>query len=526
MEHLEWEASTYVASAELAEMALAVEGLLAGGDRAFALLVRGRTCVSAARLDEAAEALEETLVRAREAGEGGLEVDALKLLSWLGRRRGDRDGGEPYLEEAIARAHDLGEAGQEATALSRLSLLRMDHGRFEEADALSRRAFAALGETDDPFARTRLLSDLAALRIHQGRLEEAHALLEQTGRLTHAIGDVATEFLTAQATGRLAFRRGHFEDAVTHARTALELGRRLGMHHRDAFLLLNEGRCLMKVGRYDEAFLRVSESAEIARRHGDRIQLAAAHKALSELHAARGALAEALDAATASKEIAAELGRADLPVHAALAEAAVLTLLGRLEDAERTVDAAAGGWSGRGPDSLGVGLTVARARLREAQGRHEEAHGLYEEAAEGARRSSLLVPPHTFWCARALLRAGRAEEAVGGLREALAWARKSAVPAFAVLAQVYLAGRPDGDRLAARVALEQHASRLTAEERVEAHLSLWEIDGERASLEAAWRELRRLVLGAPAADREAMPARVDLFRRVARAWEAGGAGPA
>ena len=112
------------------------------------------------------------------------------------------------------------------------------------------------------------------------------------------------------------------------------------------------------------------------------------------------------------------------------------------------------------------------------------------------------------------------KEETDGLREALTWARESGVPSFAVLAQVYLARRPDGDRLAARVALEQHADRLTAAERTEAHFALWEADGEHASLDAAWRELRRLALGAPTIDREAMQGRVDLFHRVASAWAA------
>ena len=517
LEHLDWERPAYVAAEELAEMALAVEGLLVDGDRAFALLVRGRACVGAARLDEAAEALEETLSLARAAGEGILEVEALRMLSWLSRRRDEPDGGARYLELAAARAHDLGEAGPEATAIARLAVLRTDHGRYDEAEALFRRAFDALGNEDDPHARSRLMCDLAVLRIHQGRLDEAQALFEECEQLTHAIGDVSTEFLTAQELGRLAFRRGRFEDAVRHARTALELGRRLGMHHRDAFLLLNMGRCLSMIGRYDEAYRHVTESLEIARREDTRVELAAAGLVLTGIHVARGALAAALDAATSARSIAAGLGRVDLPVQTAVTEASVLTLLGRFAEVERVVDAAAEGWNGLGPPSLGVGLTIARARLREAQGRHDAARALYDEAAAQAERGSLLGPPHAFYCARARLRAGQPEAAEEGLREALAWARENGVPSFAVLSQVHLAGRPGGDRLAARVALERHADRLTAAERVEAHLALWEADGEPASLEAARRALECLVQGAPPEDRDAMRTRVEPFRRVTSA---------
>ena len=518
MEHLAWESVVYSAGEELAEMALAIEGLLTGEDRAFALELRGRGCIGRGRLDEAAAALEEAHALAVQHGGAELESDILVSLAWLALQHRRVDDALRCLEQAAARAHAARDVAREAATLSRLGVERTNLGQYDLADETARRAFDVLGDADEPFTRGRLLSDLASLRILQGRLEEGETLLAQAEQLAHEIGDVFTEFTNATERGRLAFRRGRFDRALAHLGASLELGRRMGMHHRDAFLLLNTGLCLLRLGHFDQAGRRLHESREMARRRGDPGMDVLASIQLGALHTARGALVPALDELQCACARTQERGLERAVVEGAVHHADLLALLGRFEEAERVLQSADAARADHGHPALGVDILAARARVLERAGRFEDALAHCEQTCALARRHTLLVLPHAFRRACLLHRTGRSDEAESGFRDVLASAREVGPAPLAVLAQAHLAGRAGGDGLAARVALEQHADRLTAVERIEAHIALWDANGEPGSLAAARQELETLVGSAPAGDRDAMRTRVEPFCRVTSAW--------
>jgi len=519
LEHLEWKNHEFGRSGDLAARALEHPDALSDPVRAFALEVHGRALVMAGEFDTARPVVEEAIRLAHAVSDVEVEIDARHRLAWLHMREARIDEAIEYMQRAAALAHEAGDEGREAVAHGRLAMYQRRAGNPDEAKRQLELGFAALEGSDDLFARARLLSDRATIALQLGHIEEARVAFREAKELAHAVGDVPTEFLLAAEWGRFAFREGRVQDAYDAAHRAVDLGRQIGTRHMEAFLLTNMARCLVRLGRLEEALTRADAAVTLsARTLGDGARKAsllsrsAVRTALGALEAAQ----EDLDGVRAEPDRDRDTDPATL-LNAARMRARLLGLLGRHAEAEQALDEADAMVSARTPPGTRAGLKAQRGQLFEQQGRWDEAARQHDEAVALAVDAPTGTAPYALGRGRALREAGRQEEAAVALQDALAWAQETGHIGHATVAQVLLAALPGGDPLVARMALESHEESLPVADRVEAYAASWEATGEASDLEGAWRALRRLRDGAPAADREHLLTEVVLHRRVAEA---------
>ncbi len=510
--HLRGNRHDFTRAAALAQRALDEPDLLHGEDRAVALYQVASHLLSRVAYEPARAPIDEGLRLAREADAAGLEVEFLHIRATAEEGLGNREALHAACRAGVARAHEAGDGAREAYLLSYWGLMLKEENRVEEAEACFRRGFSALEKNPDPFYEGRLLANLARTRVYGGDLVEGKRLLERAQTLAHSAGDLPTEELVILTLGQLAVRTGRLEDAIALGMRSVDLHRQMGVFHVE-MALANVAYCLTELGRFDEAYERVSEAVSLAEQGAHRFQVAQARLRRGVLLTDRGRLSEALEDLQGSYESGRDLQLPLLVRNAARGLVDALVLSGRIEEARQVLEDTVAFIGENVPRGVGD----VRADLSERIGRPEEALAFWERGATKIPPEALGYGPVHLALGRVLFDLGRKDEAVEPLRAALLWSREKGLLRQVLPAEALLAAIGAGDVLAARVSLEQHESSLSVFERMGCHFALWEATSDPAHLVAARDALAILKEGARPEDREALVEGVDLHRRVAAA---------
>ena len=324
---------------------------------------------------------------------------------------------------------------------------------FERADGVLAEAIAAARAAGDRRVEWRAIlehSDLKTKTEPEGSAEEAHANAERALAVFAELGDEAGlshAWRTLVITFNMWGRAGDMERA---ARRALEHARRAGDERGEAdsrgwicAALQNGWTPLPTV------IVEREQALEWVRARGMLFSEPFALGAVMEMHAATGDFAAARVAETRLRAITDELGLRQLPfIDWEVGHVAVLA--GDVTKAEERFRAAYDQFARRGDRSWLSTLTAELADVLYAQGRHDEAWALTRESEEKAASDDAVS--QIVWRrvrAKVLARRGELDEAEALAGEAVALAEAIDCPEWRAdahmdLAEVLLlAGRPE-----------------------------------------------------------------------------------
>jgi tetratricopeptide (TPR) repeat protein len=194
----------------------------------------------------------------------GIDISAAYLLALAGRE----DEARERFGRALAESAELGDSPLLASARCQIALLvQRVLGDLEEAERLGRDGVMALtrmGETGYRSTGAAYLADLLAVR---GDLDGADEMVE-IARESASADDFGSLALIAQARGRILASRGRVDEALRHAREAVDIA-----ENSDYLVLQAEARMalasvLEAAGRTHDAAAEVEDAIERYRRKG------------------------------------------------------------------------------------------------------------------------------------------------------------------------------------------------------------------------------------------------------------------
>ena len=272
--------------------------------RAYAAWRRGHRAMRMADWPECESAARHLVTLATRAGEDGLRLHALRLLSIARAFQGDLDAGRSFAERGLAEARERGLRVNEAFLLNALAIVaNLKHDVIVTLD-MTRQNLLIYRELGDRQNEAVSLSNLGAAWLNLGDLAQAQRDSDEALRMLRANGDRVVEGVTLGRLSNLALWRGDDARALSLARAQLDSAVATQARDRETHALLWLGEVELALGRHAEA----RQAFEDARARANAIGSPWHHDAAAGV--ARVALAQG-DAAGAQREIGALLAQLD-----------------------------------------------------------------------------------------------------------------------------------------------------------------------------------------------------------------------
>jgi serine/threonine protein kinase/tetratricopeptide (TPR) repeat protein len=502
---------------DLAELALAVPGLLAGAERARALLrlaegPLGRLGLRTRHEDAAREA--ERL--AAEVGDEALRGDATCALGAVYLLTSRYAQAESAFRSAIAIARACGNASAETAATGRLGDVLLDLGRCAEAQECYQRTFTLALVGGD--RRSEAITILAMGKVHlmQGRPVEAGEHFLRARAIFRETGNREGEAFAMTNLGVVAISRGRYAEAQECHECALVLARAIGDRVHEGGATGNLGSVLWSIGRWDDARERMSQWLKIAQETGDRRRECIATLNLGTLSCSVGRLADAQHHLEQAVALAREIRTEPVETSAHHSLGIALLRLGQLGVAREHVERSlvlARGLGDRRQEGFAHEILAA---IDVEEGDSAAAELKLAAALEVRRSIGHRDGEARVLCARGALRAreGRSDEARADLAAALALARELSLHDVELDVCAHLAAILDGDVPAALASFAAHEGHIEVRDVMGSRFLLWQATRDRTHLAEARRLLDFMVEHAPPECRESMLTNVRLHREI------------
>jgi len=346
-----------------------------------------------------------------------------------------------------------GDPGVLADAYRGSGSVASDSGRFEQAADAYGRARTLYELANDPFGIATIDLDLAINAMQRGRPGSAVPLLEQVRerfvRFAAADALAATEVSLVEAQLAMLDHSGALATSAAFVSPQSDAGN----PRRRWQLMFARAAALAGVGRLGEAEMLLARLRDGSEPGADAIARALADRLGAEIALARGEPERAAALAAAAQTAELERRNREQYAAAALTQVRALQQSGALPAAAAAI-ARLRAWNAAAPDAAtALGLALAEAQQAGAEGRTDLALQRYAEAM--AQAGTRAIPEEMVQVGlpyvRALLAAGRRDEAVAVNGRIAAWADRDLRAAWSE-ALVYAAlGRRD----AAAKALER-----------------------------------------------------------------------
>ena len=264
----------------------------AGQARALASL--GQIHIQQGRYQQAARRQHQALViwRARNYQAG--QANALCCLGQIGIRQGHYPQAARQLRLALTLCGEVGDRALEPYVLVNLGEIDLRQGRYEQAAGYVRQAVKLFRQSGDRPGEASAVVSLGNLDLRHGRYQEATHQLRHALALFRQTGNRASEAHVLAILGDVDLRQGCIEQAIRNQRHALallgEVGEvgEVGEQPGAAQVLNGLGEALLANGLPGEAVARHTTALNLARKFGDKYQLARAHRGLGAAWLADG----------------------------------------------------------------------------------------------------------------------------------------------------------------------------------------------------------------------------------------------
>ncbi|MFH8881807.1 AfsR/SARP family transcriptional regulator [Streptomyces californicus] len=209
---------------------------------------------------------ENLALAAQAARDAGLEDRAWRiiLLQWPQVVWRVRDNWTPLLELALESARAGKDAYAESRVLTLLGWVLTEEGRAGEAAALLEHSPRLAREAGDPLGEATALINLAVVRAELGELPAATENCARAVELARREEDRHTEMLALQHLARMRLTARRPEEALAHARTALDLGPEHEEAARRSLLLAICGEAHLALGEEDDGVRLLDRAAREA----------------------------------------------------------------------------------------------------------------------------------------------------------------------------------------------------------------------------------------------------------------------
>jgi tetratricopeptide (TPR) repeat protein len=298
-----------VAMLQLAEMALAVPGLLTDAARAALLLrmVDGPLDLLGLR-QRHEEAAREAGRLAAAAGDTELEARSASALGWYFLRAGRIDEVEPCFRRVEAIAEATGSSNGRGVAANGLGNACYLRGMLDDAAAHYRRAFDLAVAASDLRGQAGATINLGNVMLDQGRAAESRALHERGIELARAAGCPPFEANAHANLFNIAVSERRFEDARRHLEAEAAIQLEMGDRGREAVKMLNLAGLFNRERRIAECRASTERCLALCRESEDRLTEALATFNLGNTYADAGDAAAAVPLLERALVMSRELG--------------------------------------------------------------------------------------------------------------------------------------------------------------------------------------------------------------------------
>ena len=327
--------------------------------RAYAAWRRGHRAMRMADWPACESAARRLVGLATQAGDHGLRLHALRLLSIARAMQGDLDAGRSFAEQGLGEARERGLRANEAFLLNALAIVANLNGDVVGTLDMTRQNLLIYRELGDRQNEAVSLSNLGAAWLNLGDVVQARRDSDEALRMLRANGDRVVEGVTLGRLSNLALWRGDDAQALSLARAQLDSAVATEARDRETHALLWLGEVELALGRHGEA----RQAFEAARARALEIGSPWHHDAAAGV--ARVALAQG-DAATAQREIEALLTQLEgTDTLEGMNEPRLIELTCHRVLAGAGDEARAAGWIERAHEAvLAQAATIADAGLR------------------------------------------------------------------------------------------------------------------------------------------------------------------
>jgi CHAT domain-containing protein len=180
--------------------------------------IRIEALIGLRQLNTAQQAVDELLVRAREAGRTGHEAAGLKLAAYIQDARNERQSALAMLDQAMALGESAGLTRQLAEVYAHATEIHRKSGDLEKAERSAELAAENTQLSGDIWAVPQRLQELAELQVARGRYAEADRVYDRAETFLDAmIGNASTGLeKTAVITASSQIYSRHFALIADH----------------------------------------------------------------------------------------------------------------------------------------------------------------------------------------------------------------------------------------------------------------------------------------------------------------------
>lgn len=300
----------------------------------------------------------------------------------------------PQAEERLTRALDnlrngLNSSLEEPTILRYLGVMASLRRDYRLALEYHLEALTLYTRAGHKFGQAKVYDSIGRTLQGANRLDEAIFTFKKSESLCRRLGANAELATLYGKLGQVAMLREDTEGAIRYFQKDLELSSRYRNYYALGYSYRNLGRCLMQVGRHEEAIINLKESIGLFQYVEDWINLARVFMDLGFAHAKAGQVAEAKEVAQRASSLFSEHSLITEKSFLGCLDGMISRLEGNLEKAEfqfkdciaQLQDKSARVWLGESYYELGL--------LYRDQNHKPKATEAFKSAARTARGAGL-----------------------------------------------------------------------------------------------------------------------------------------
>lgn len=244
--------------------------------RAFLVLQLGRLYEAQLIAVESNAYYRQALALYKMLGDQWGEANALLGLGAIAYRKGDFEEARGYFEASLAHYRSLGYDRGSADVLERLNYIFSDQGNFEMAQKYTAESVALYEKLEDraKIAQGQLASGW--LFIYQGRLQDAYDIVSKCEAVFEELGLMPTLISPTSVLAIANIEMGHYDKVRSQVSAHLEVARRAGNRNEVAFGLLLLSFVAIAEKRYADAEVLAIESGAFAKENNDSERVALA----------------------------------------------------------------------------------------------------------------------------------------------------------------------------------------------------------------------------------------------------------
>ena len=223
---------------------------------------------AAGRLEEAREALRESLRLSSHAIPGLERATALEQMGIVERRLGQLEQAAQHLNEAVRIFEALGDPGRVAGAREKLGNTLQNLGRLDEAMSQYEMCLEVFTKAQDRAQLASIRNNIACTLHQQGRHREAIAEFQKARELFKSLGKRRSLAVALGNLGVLSLLVGQAEDAEEMLAGALQIYDELGERLLQASVLSNLSLLRLESGQYPESIGFADRAIALREEHG------------------------------------------------------------------------------------------------------------------------------------------------------------------------------------------------------------------------------------------------------------------